>query len=73
MCDQQHNQKADPSDALGHQNCRADTGDDVASSPAVEFCDATCPVKVGGRTCGAQCRLTQGHSGRHLCLKMHDF
>lgn len=40
---------------------------------AVEFCTATCPKSVGGEKCGAQCKLTKGHSGAHLCIKLHDF
>jgi len=43
------------------------------SVAATEFCEARCPVKVGGETCGAQCRLKEGHSGNHLCIKLHNF
>lgn len=45
----------------------------VASAETADFCSATCPKVVGGEKCGAQCRLKSGHSGRHLCLKLHDF
>jgi hypothetical protein len=44
-----------------------------ATVAATEFCTATCPKSVGGEKCGAQCKLTKGHSGGHLCIKLHDF
>ena len=40
---------------------------------AAAFCEARCPKTVGGEKCGAQCRLTKGHSGMHMCIKLHDF
>ena len=57
--------------------CRAVSGGhagrESSSSEAAEFCTATCPTKVGNETCGAQCRLKSGHSGKHFCLKLHEF
>jgi hypothetical protein len=47
--------------------------DCCSSKVEVEFCSARCPEKVGGQTCGAQCRLEKGHCGQHLCIKLHDF
>lgn len=44
-----------------------------ATAAQKKFCQSICPVKVGGAVCATQCQLTQGHSGKHFCVKLHDF
>ena len=53
--------------------CGNQLGSPACSKIRVEFCSARCSEEVGGETCRAQCRLESGHSGQHLCIKLHDF
>lgn len=62
-----------PSGATGSQQAVRSTDGRPTTTAAVDFCTATCPKSVGGEKCGAQCKLTKGHSGSHLCIKLHDF
>jgi hypothetical protein len=68
--------KPDVQRGAGHECCCTHEESNAAASispAAAEFCESRCPKKVGGETCGAQCRLKKGHAGKHLCLKLHDF
>lgn len=38
-----------------------------------EFCNAPCTQRVGGEKCPGVCQSTKGHSGKHLCIKLHEF